>query len=462
MLLTGLSGIVLIGITSITIAPSSGSALVIPILLLILVIGTAIFLNYWPRSALFLIIASVLLNRYRAEIGPVSVRAEHVVAIVVLFIGSARLFIELGRIWLPRPTALLFAWWGANLLAALTGPDLMLGLQNAVRLAIMVTVCLLVINLIPDYSTWRWAITVFLALGVAEASYGILTRFLYEFGINLGLQIAYRLKEPVPYGTLEEGNIFGSQCAVWAIIIFSVILGKNSFREKLPWIIVFFITSTATILSMSRAAWIMLLAGICIIWMTSPKNVHFRFMRFLLAAIAFPVSLLLLLLFSSFMPNIPIIERIQSFSNLKNDYTWSARLSDWSLAWQGWLERPFFGWGPGSFLKFHGLLRFNRAWISNLTLRLLQESGIVGLLSFFLFFTSAVLTALRTSFRCLPDEGSHVLRGLAVSYIVLIGLAYQSTDGIWLASAWVHAGLIISGIFMLSQTKKTFPLIASV
>jgi hypothetical protein len=47
------------------------------------------------------------------------------------------------------------------------------------------------------------------------------------------------------------------------------------------------------------------------------------------------------------------------------------------------------------------------------------------------------------------DRG--ILLGLIISYGVLLGLAYQSTDGIWLAASWVHAGLIAAGTRVLTQ-----------
>ena len=427
--------------------------LALPFLVFVLICGY-FFLRKWPKSAILFLIVTAMLTRYRYDVGSISVRPEHVAVVIVGLIAITRFVLELGRIWIPWPAIFLLIWWGANFLASLFSPDIFLGVQNSLRLAVMVIIFILLINLIPNYSTWRWSVIVFLVVGILEAGFGILARVLYEFGINWGVQVAYRFSTPVPYGTFEEGNLFGSQCAVWGIILVSLLLGNLSTGKKALITLPLFVIMAALVLSMSRAAWITFGAGATIVWVVMAKDGNRRIIRLGMVMVAVPLSIFFLFLSLPLLPNAAVVERISSFLDLKYDFTWSARLSDWSLAWQDWLQRPLLGWGPGSFYMLHGILRFRPAWISNLTLRLLQESGLVGAISFLLFFGYSTLGALRTTFQTQLGTERQLLLGLVISYVVLLGLAYQSTDGIWLAASWIHASLLFSGAWILRRESS--------
>jgi O-antigen ligase len=171
-----------------------------------------------------------------------------------------------------------------------------------------------------------------------------------------------------------------------------------------------------------------------------------RLNRLLMTVLAAPFLAILVLGMAPLLPaSWPFVDRLQSFLRLSEDPTFSARLQDWALAWNDWLQQPLLGWGPGSFYELHGLLRANPAWISNLSLRLLQETGVIGLAVFAAFLLTLLVPALKVAEqRAAPTEAA-ALRGLVIAYAVLIGLAYQSTDGIWLTASWVHAGLIAAG-----------------
>lgn len=75
-------------------------------------------------------------------------------------------------------------------------------------------------------------------------------------------------------------------------------------------------------------------------------------------------------------------------------------------------------------------------------MRLLQETGIIGVITFVGFLFTLTLPAIKTSAMLTESLDRAALLGLIIGYLVLLGIAYQSTDGIWLAASWVHAGLI--------------------
>ena len=436
-----------------------------PILALALVGGLAglVFLIVgWPFSAVFVLIAAAVLTRFRFEVGPISVRPEHIAVLAVATLGSLQLLLHKGKLIMPAAAWLALAWWGFNLLAALFfSPVRTIAVQNALRVGFGVLTFILMINLIPDRRSWWWALAAFLAIGVAEAAFGIVARALYP-AVNLGVQVSWNFTEPIPYGTFEEGNLFGSHTASWALVLLLIILALGGSRRrwgKRIWLVLGLgVLLAGLFLSLSRAAWLMFAVGAGIAWALYRPRAWHQVNRTLLLAAASPFTILLVLGLAPILPSsLPFVDRLQSFLNLASDATFSARLSDWSLAWNDWLQQPLTGWGPGSFFLLHGELRANPAWIANLSLRLLQETGLLGALAFLGYGVALLLPTLKTLRRPLQNLDRAALLGLVISYVVLLGVAYQSTDGIWLAASWVHAGLIAAGTRVSGDWAESRP-----
>ena len=410
------------------------------------VAGGLFLLGFWPLSGVATLIIAALFTRYRFDVGPVSIRPEHIAAVVVGLVGMSQWLVWRGRLRVPASVGLALAWWACNLIAAVFfAPAVRPVLQHAVRVGAGVVTFFLMVNLIPDRRRWWQALWLFLGAGIAEAAFGILARGLYPFGINLGVQVSWNFTEPIPYGTFQEGNLFGSHTATWALTLLA--LGPRLSRSRRPlWLAGLLVLVVALYLSLSRAAWLTFLVGVMLIWAFGRPAAWHRLNRLLMAVLAAPFLMVLVLGMAPLLPTSwPLVNRLQSFLRLSEDPTFSARLQDWALAWNDWLQQPLLGWGPGSFYELHGLLRANPAWISNLSLRLLQETGVIGLVVFAAFLLTLLVPALKVAEqRAAPTEAA-ALRGLVIAYAVLIGLAYQSTDGIWLTASWVHAGLIAAG-----------------
>ena len=420
---------------------------------------TAALLLGWPFSGVAILIVAALLTRFRVDVGPVSVRPEHVAAAAVAAVGFAQLGLERRRLRMPAPAWFALAWWLINLVSGvLFDPDPMMGLQNALRISLLPLTFILVINLIPDGKWWRRSVAFFLAAGVLEAAYGILARALYPAGVNLGVQVSWNFTEPIPYGTFEEGNLFGSHTASWAIILLMILFGaervRDSRKRQLLRMAALGVLLIALLLSLSRAAWIMFLVGAMLVVIFEYRNAWAQWNRFLLALVLAPLLAFGVLAIAPYLPaSLPFVNRLQSFLNLGFDATFSARLQDWSLALADWSQRPITGWGPGAFYAIHGMLRAHPAWISNLTVRLLHETGVIGLLAFGGFVATLLLPAIKAVRRPIEQMDRALLLGLVISYAVLLGVAYQSTDGIWLTASWVHAGLIAAGTRVVSEER---------
>ncbi len=166
------------------------------------------------------------------------------------------------------------------------------------------------------------------------------------------------------------------------------------------------------ILSYSRAAWISLIGAIFIFILIRLK------IRFSFPAI---VGVILALLIYSYRTEIIIqleqnrqesskdlAEHVKSISNVATDASNMERLNRWSCAWRMFKEKPFFGWGPGTYQFQYGPFQISREkTIISTTfgdvgnahseyIGPLAESGLFGTLTFLWIVIAAISTGLRT------------------------------------------------------------------
>ena len=217
-----------------------------PILGLVIVtglVGLIVLLFGWPFSGVAILIIAALLTRYRFDVGPASVRFEHIAVLAIAGVAFVQQAVYRGQIRFPLAAWFALFWWVMNVISAIFfSPYPPVTVQNAARLALLVLTFVLVINLIPNRQQWWWAIGLFIIAGIAEAAFGIAARALFPFGINLGVQVSWSFTEPIPYGTFEEGNLFGSHIASWALLLTMIILASDIWKP-----------TRATILAPARA-----------------------------------------------------------------------------------------------------------------------------------------------------------------------------------------------------------------
>ena len=413
----------------------------------LLVAGALIFffLRHWPTSGMVMLIFAALLSYFKLDIGPVTVRAEHVAVLLLAALLAWQIVFHRRPFRLDTPALFALAWWGLNVVAAFFfAPDLSDSLRHLFRLALMVAAYIVGINLLRTPEQWWAAFAWFLGLGLAEALFGLIARGLYPFGVNLGVQIAWILTEPVPHGTLEEGNLFGSHAAAWLIACAALFLAQPRLRTRwrLPLLAGLVITAAAVALSLSRGAWVALLAGLGLLYVFYGPRSRGQYVRGTLLICAAPLVVGgLVLLIQALPADIPLIARLQTFLRLATDATLRQRLGDADLALLNWAERPWLGWGPGSFYQLHGVRNWEPAWIASQSVRTLQETGVLGLLTYGGFVATLLWQAVKGIRRAASLRAHAALAGLTIGFVVL-QIAYQATDGTWLAAVWVQAALL--------------------
>ena len=120
------------------------------------------------------------------------------------------------------------------------------------------------------------------------------------------------------------------------------------------------------------------------------------------------------------------------------------------------LKHPLLGGGTSSFqLTFDwqslGEEWEDQGWIGNTEMRVLHDTGIVGLVVFGAFLVSLY----RRSRKVLKLESNPELVALLASALVYC-VSFQATEGTLLAFSWVHLGLIGCAISIFFASKDEY------
>ena len=179
------------------------------------------------------------------------------------------------------------------------------------------------------------------------------------------------------------------------------------------WRLVFFglllVFSVALILSYTRAAWVSLIGalGIYIV-----MRLRIKFLTIMTLASVFLVALFLSwdTIIMKLEKNrqdssAELAEHVQSITNISTDASNLERLNRWGSAWRMFQERPFVGWGPGTYMFQYApfqlssektIISTNAGDAGNAHSEYigpLSESGLFGMLSFLIVVFTVIYTA---------------------------------------------------------------------
>jgi O-antigen ligase len=181
---------------------------------------------------------------------------------------------------------------------------------------------------------------------------------------------------------------------------------------KLFSLIIFIILTVAIILSYSRAAWISLAVALVVYFIILLK-IKFRWIFLTIAIIiglffSFQNEILDTLERNKQDSSANFVEHIQSISNINTNASNLERINRWQSAIRMFKERPFFGWGPGTYQFFYApyqlskektIISTNAGDMGNAHSEYigpLSEMGILGMLSIIAIVVLVIITALKT------------------------------------------------------------------
>lgn len=251
-----------------------------------------------------------------------------------------------------------------------------------------------------------------------------INRFLYLYSLGLLAVSLLSLVKQAQYGLFDHKVAHGASApffidhtsygaALAFVIPVTIALAANTSKgllKGLLWALSGFFV-VALVLSYSRAAWLSLVVGAGV-WFLILFKIRFRSIIITLGV--------MLAVFFIFQDDImwrlernttdssgDLTEHIQSIINIKSDASNLERINRWDAALAMFNERPFFGWGPGTYQFQYApfQMSYNKTIIStnfgtggnahSEYLGLMSEAGWPALLGFVLIIVFILATGLR-------------------------------------------------------------------
>ncbi len=274
--------------------------------------------------------------------------------------------------------------------------------------------------------------------------------FIWIYVISLVIVILYTTFRHLSIGFYEKNaahavvrpfyNDHTAYGAILALFI-PVLMGLATYSKykKNIKIIFWIITGlfiVAVLLSYSRAAWLSLLLALGF-YVATKLKIKFKYI--------FIVVLILTAVFIKFNFQIfdaleknntdsssKLSDHITSISNVKTDASNMERILRWNCAIRMFKEKPFFGWGPGTYMFQYAPFQFKyeRTIIStnfgeggnahSEYLGPLAETGLVGMLSLIFIMLATILTAAKIYLRSKDKE----VKMLSISLILGLSTYY--------------------------------------
>jgi len=270
-----------------------------------------------------------------------------------------------------------------------------------------------------------WFVVPFYFVGaVLFKQLGNIKRFYWLYVISLIIVVIYTIVNHSQYGFDETTGhwvmtpFYNDHTAYGAVLAFfiPVMLGLSfdkAYKKSIRYVAFgfFVILLIAIVLSYSRAAWISVIASF-MVYAAVMLRIRFKWIA--------TTTLVLIVMFFSFQHQIlevlerneqdsstDLIEHVQSIYNISSNASNLERINRWQAAIRMFEERPFLGWGPGTYQfvyapfqrsKEKTVISTNAGDLGNAHneyLGPLSEQGMLGMLSIILIMIFIIYTALK-------------------------------------------------------------------
>lgn len=391
--------------------------------------------------ALAAIIISSAIPRYSIGISGSTIRPEYIVTGLTC---AAAIFIRRGSNEKPGwifPDLLVVGFVAANVYSSLfqsidPGQTFKWSLHQ-----MLVVIPYFLIRIIADSrAALRRAVNILLVTGAIEGAYAVLCFYSnLIFGTTFGVEPGQYGNIPGIYGTQLEANILGSYSG--ACFIMMLVMYLHSRQRKYLWGMG--CAYAGLIISLSRAAIGATALALFVFAIYSIKRNWLS--RATIRRVAVPVLIVTLFIGASTIPM--YMQRFSTLevSDLSADDNTRVRLLTMGEATVDIAQHPILGSGTASFqLGFdykdfgYGDVDVN-GWIGNTELRILHDTGIIGLAVFAWFLIFVGVKGIRAA-KLDPDPG---LVGLLLSAVVYC-ISFQATEGSMMTFPWIHIGLVAS------------------
>lgn len=409
-----------------------------------MVVALGAIVTQWPYGALLTVVVASVISRFFVELFGWKARPEHFAVVMVSLAVFVWHFGSNRKMRLEKLDYWVFAYIAMNYLGSTFGSS---SPANTLRWALLnnlaVVPYFLVRLLVRDTETLRRAFQILLAVGIAESAYGILCYLSHHaLGTAAGMEIGQYLSDiAAPYGSLYEPNLFGAYAGCSAVMALAVYLTG---QRRLGYLTCFVVASLAAVLSFSRAALLALVvtAG----WTTWQARHAKEGHRARTATLVLAVGLTLLIVVLAVGTVVK-----QRFGDLFNqgltEETTITRLIQAEEALQEFSEHPLIGSGTASLQLSFDWGKYapgwggDRTWVGNIIVRILHDSGLLGLITVLGFLVS-LGWKIRLGLRQKTSQAA-MLVALSAGAL-LYAISFQATDGTLEIFPWIHLGLLSS------------------
>ncbi len=273
---------------------------------------------------------------------------------------------------------------------------------------------------------WFLAIFYLFAIKVFQ-EYKNISRFIWIYTLSMTLVIIYSISKQVTLGLFDKDishfvmkPFFRDHTSYGAVLAFLIFLLSTQFfninkKAKAfiaPLLLLFFL---GLILSYTRAAWLSVIAAVMVL-IAILLRIRFKYLLLIglvLASYLFSerTELLMTLQQNTQDSSGELSEHVKSISNVSTDASNLERINRWVSALRMHEEKPFFGWGPGTYMfkyssfqlkKHKTIISTNYGDLGNAHseyIGSLAESGILGVLSFVFIIITCSISSIRLYYR---------------------------------------------------------------
>ena len=409
----------------------------------------AFWLSYSAAGAIIALIIASCAPRLFVEIGGLKARPEHfvcgILCISIFFLWKKRSR-PVQWIW---PDYLLIAYAAMNIFSSLF---MSIAPTQTIKWALQQVLILLTYFflrvLIQDKKDLRKAFMAVLVVGAVAVVYGIICFYSnLLFRTEFGMTIGQYGDTPAPYGLQYEANLLGSTSGALSVMMLVMYL----YERRRRFLVGFALAFAGMAISLSRGALGATVIGLGAVAIIGLRKGLLR--RQVVMNVGKATLCALLVVLPAVVPQYTERFNTMDIGEPAVDPNTLTRIVQVSSAFEEVLKHPMLGGGTSSFqLAFDwqslGEEWEEQGWIGNTEMRVLHDTGIVGLVIFIGFLVSLV----RRSKWVLKLEPNPMLIALLASALVYC-ISFQATEGTLLAFPWVHLGLIGCAIVVISASK---------
>jgi hypothetical protein len=441
----------LIAATAVLLWPDASGVTALLIAAAIAVPIAAFWLSYSAAGAVIALIIASTAPRLFVEIGGLKARPEHficgILCISIFFLWKKR---SQPVRWI-RPDYWLMAYGAMNIFSSLfQSIEPRQTIKWALQQVLIILTYFFLRVLIQDRKDLRKAFMAMLVVGAVAATYGIICFYSnLLFGTEFGVTVGQYGDLSAPFGVQYEANLLGSTSGALCVMMLVMYL----YEHRRRFLVGFGLALAGMAISLSRGALGATLIGLGAVAIFSLRKQLLS--RPVLVNIAKATVCASIVVMPAVVPQ--YVERFNTvdIGEPAMDPNTLTRVVQVSSAFEEVLKHPMLGGGTSSFqLAFDwqslGEEWEEQGWIGNTEMRVLHDTGLVGLAIFVAFLVSLY----RRSKKVLKLGPNPMLVALLASALVYC-ISFQATEGTLLAFSWVHLGLIgcAISVFFASEAE---------